>query len=502
MKKIRALFYSLIVAAWLLTACSPAVTTTPATTIVSIIPTAQTAGMQNTASPVATPAAAAQSTATTNSAPASGNPPAGTPPGGNPPGGGTGSTSAAEALASATGAYTLDGGTATETDKTYTASNTDESGVYVINGGTLTLINPTVTTTGNTSSSDLSSFYGLNAGILAASGSAINVTGGTIDTTGTGANGAFATGAGSVVTLSNVTITAANGGGHGVMATNGGTVTLTDVDMTTAGANSGAIATDRGSGTITALRGTVTTSGADSPAVYSTGMITVTDATLTATGAEAAVMEGANSIVLINDTLSSSVANKWGVMIYQSSSGDAEGSEGTFIMSGGSLAYTSATGPLFYVTNSTGLITLKGVNVAAASSELIRAEGNDRWGTSGANGGTVVLTADGQTLTGNFSADKLSSISATLQNGSSLTGAINKDKAARAANLSLDAASTWTVTADSYLSCLSDAAGISGSTLSNINGNGYTVYYNPSACAALNSQTYTLNGSGALKPIN
>jgi len=504
MKKTRAALYSLIISAMLLAACGSSAATTP-TTSISIVPTVQTASVQNTTtttastvtSPVETPVTTTD-TAATNSTPPTGNPPSGNPPSGGAPGG---ASSATDALSTATGAYTLDGGTATETDKTFTAANADESAIYVTNGGTLNLANPTVTKTGDTSSSDYSSFYGLNAGILATSGSAIYITGGTVNAQGAGANGIFATGSGTVVTVDNVTINAYGDGAHAVMATNTGTMILTNVTMNTTDVHSGAIATDRGSGTITAQGGTVTTSGADSPAVYSTGAITVTDATLTATGAEAAVIEGANSIVLINDTVTSSVADKWGVMIYQSFSGDAEGTEGTFTMTGGSLAYTSATGPLFYVTNSTAYITLKGVAVSAGSSVLVRAEGNDRWGTSGANGGTVILTADGQTLTGDFSADKISRLSATLQNGSTLTGAINKDNAAKAANLTLDASSTWNVTADSYLNCLTDAA-ISGNAISNITGNGHTVFYNPSACAALNGQTYTLNGGGELKPIN
>ena len=35
------------------------------------------------------------------------------------------------------------------------------------------------------------------------------------------------------------------------------------------------------------------------------------------------------------------------------------------------------------------------------------------------NGGTLILTADGQSLTGNLVADNISSITLTLQNGSS-----------------------------------------------------------------------------------
>ena len=113
------------------------------------------------------------------------------------------------------------------------------------------MINPTVITSGKTSSGDNSSFYGLNAGVLAASGSTLNIYGGTVTTSGIGANGVFATGSGTVVTLSNVTIVCTGQLGHGVDATVGGTLYLTDVDIATGpGANSAAIATDRGGGTL------------------------------------------------------------------------------------------------------------------------------------------------------------------------------------------------------------------------------------------------------------
>ena len=168
------------------------------------------------------------------------------------------------------------------------------------------------------------------------------MTGGTITTSGLGANGAFATGTGSTVTLDKTTINATGDGGHAVMATGGGSMTLSNVEMTTAGKNSGAIATDRGGGIITTTGCTVTAKGVDSPAIYSTGAISVANSTLLATGAESAVIEGANSITLTDSSLSSTKAGKWGVLIYQSMSGDAEGAEGTFTMTGGTLALTAA----------------------------------------------------------------------------------------------------------------------------------------------------------------
>ncbi len=52
----------------------------------------------------------------------------------------------------------------------------DVSAVYVTNGGNLTLKNPTINTSGNTSSQINSSFYGLNAAVLATKGSALTIT--------------------------------------------------------------------------------------------------------------------------------------------------------------------------------------------------------------------------------------------------------------------------------------------------------------------------------------
>ncbi len=408
---------------------------------------------------------------------------------GGQPGGGGGTTTAPTYYAT----YTLSSGSATQTNQTYTATATDTSGVWVSNTAVLTLISPTITTSGNTSSQDNSSFYGLNAGLLVTGGKA-TVTGGTINTSGTGANGAFATGSASSLSLTDVTINATADGGHGVMATQGASVTVANAKITTAGKNSGVLATDRGGGTITATGGTISASGQDSPGIYSTGSISVTGATVQATGAEAAVIEGANSITLSNTSLSSTFT-KWGVMIYQSMSGDASGTQGTFTMTGGSLQYTPASGPLFYVTNSTGIITLKGVAASANSGVLVQAAAGN-WGTSGSNGGTAVLMADSQALTGDLSTDSISSIAVTLKNSSTLTGRASN------ASITLDASSVWSVTGNSTLTGLVDPAGISGSSITNIQGNGYTVTYDSSLSANsyLGGKTYQLAGGGTLAP--
>lgn len=454
------------------------------TLIVSLVALAACTAGAGDASPVPS--------ATSTVAAPSGAPPSGAPPGAS--GGPPGAPGSGAGATTGTAAYTVSGTHETKTGETITADGTDESAVLVGDGGSLTLTDVTVITTGDTSSSDSSSFSGLNAGVLATSGSTIAMTGGTIATSGSGANGAFATGAGATVTLQGVSIHATGGGAHGVMATQGGTMTLDDVTIETAGGSAAPVATDRGGGTITVHGGTFTSSGSNSPGLYSTGTLVVDGATFTASGAESAVIEGSNSIALTDSTLTSSQADKWGVMIYQSMSGDAEGAEGVFTMTGGSLADTATTGPLFYVTNTTGTITLKGVSLSAGSGVLLKAA-TGPWGTRGSNGGNATLTADGQALTGDLVADDISTLAVALTNRSTLTGAITNG------SLSLDKSSTWTVTADSVLTGLSGAA-ISKTSISNIVGNGFTVTYDSSLTAnsALGGGTFTLAGGGTLTP--
>ena len=219
-------------------------------------------------------------------------------PGGPPPGGPGGQGSSNYKLS---GSFIVGSGeTKTTSSQTYQSDKQDVSAVYVKDGGALTLIKPTIITSGNTSSSDNSSFHGLNAAVLAVANSKVTIEGGSISTTGTGANGVFAAGSNAIAIMKGGSIKATGDGGHGVMATKGGYVSLKDVDIVTQRQRAGAVATDRGGGTIEVFGGKVHTYGFRSPGIYSTGKISATDAEFAAHGAEVAVIEGQNSIELTN----------------------------------------------------------------------------------------------------------------------------------------------------------------------------------------------------------
>ena len=263
------------------------------------------------------------------------------------------------------------------------------------------------------------------------------------------------------------------------------------MNITTARERAAAIATDRGGGTIVATGGTYNTAGRGSPGIYSTGDITVSQGHFNATGAEACVIEGSNSITLKDCVLK---AHRFkGVMVYQSFSGDAEGRNGCFTMQGGSL--TAEEGPLFHVTNTRGTITLTGVKTSMASDVLLSAAA-DRWGRRGSNGGHAVLIVDAMTLKGNLVCDKISSITATLKNGTTLTGMV------QGASLAIDPTSKWSVTRDSTIKSLAEIKGVSDSSIPNIEGNGHQVSYDANLAANqwLQGKTYALAKGGQLVP--
>jgi hypothetical protein len=387
-------------------------------------------------------------------------------------------------------------GSKSKRNQSITASENNQSAVVAYTNSTVTLENNMITTTGNSSSDESSSFQGLNAAVLGRDESVIRMKSNSIKTSGLGANAVFAYGK-SLIYSESDEMNCTGNGAHGLMASGGGSITASKVKVTTAGKNSGAIATDRGSGTITVTDGQIVTTGVDSPGIYSTGNITVSDSEIESTASEVAVIEGSNSIKLFNSKLLAKAPNKWGVMIYQSFSGDAEGADGKFEMENGSLKYTDSVGPLFFVTNSTAYITLTNVVVNCASGTLVNVM-SSKWGKAGSNGGNVNIKTTKQLLKGNLIADNNSEITLSLKNNSDLVGAVNPDNKAKSISMSLDGTSTWTLTADSHVTTL--VANISDTTVANIIGNGYTLFYKTSENRILEGKTFALKNGGSLKP--
>lgn len=407
------------------------------------------------------------------------------------PGNGSGSSNSDNdsASAKATASKTVSKNSKTLSGS-YTSKKSDQSAVLVKNGATLTLNNAVLNkASGDSSNTENSEFYGINAGLLVTTKSTANVTNAKITTSAKGSNAVFATGTNAKINISDSTITTTgSGSARGLDATYGGTINADNVTVSTVGNSCASLATDRGEGTVTAKNSTLSTKGTGSPVIYSTGKISISSTTGTATGSQMVVIEGKNSATVTNSKLTASgqgnrnnVDNS-GIMIYQSMSGDASTGTGTFTAKNSTLSVSKNSSyykkaPMFFVTNTDAVINLTNTKLSYGSNTLLSVKGTSEWGQSGSNGGTVTLNASKQTLSGNISLDKLSTLTMKLSNSSTYTGTINTKNTSKKISLTLDSSSKIKLTGDSYVTSLNDA----DSSYSNIDFNGYKLYVNGKA---------------------
>ena len=407
------------------------------------------------------------------------------------------------------GPLTVSGQSVNKANENYATSSSDTSVVTVTNGGSLSLDNSVIEKSGgDTSNTESSDFTGLNAAVLVNSASFINLTNADITTNAKGANAVFVTGSSSQAYVENVTITTGKDSSRGLDATYSGTIIAHNVTINTSGDHCAATATDRGEGTLYVYDSVLNTNGYGSPSIYSTGNINVYDSTGSATASSIAVIEGKNSITIDGCEFNTYSYGRTthgidccAVMIYQSMSGDASVGTGSFTstdcvlsVSPESSVYSSA--PFFFITNTDAEIYLENTEINYGSGILINVSGNTgEWGRSGSNGGDLSFTSVNQVLSGNIYVDSISTAVLKLSS-TRISSAINPSNTAGSISLSLSGDSTWSLTGNSYLTTFSD----DDTTLSNIQSNGYNIYYKSSANSWLNGATIALNGGGKLIP--
>ncbi|MCM1060794.1 MAG: hypothetical protein NC452_10935 [Eubacterium sp.] len=393
--------------------------------------------------------------------------------------------------------YSINSGNKKITSKTVSVTDGDKSAVLVTDGASLKITDTEITKTGDSSNVDDSNFYALNAAVAVQENSSAAISGGKITTDAEGSNAVFATGENANITISGTKIYTKSNSSRGLDATYGGSITASDVYIKTLGAHCAPVATDRSGGTVNVTSSKLFANGDGSPCIYSTGDITATDCSGKATGSQIAVVEGKNSITL--DGCSFVGAGKNGVMLYQSTSGDAAVGTAVFTSKNSTLKTTSS-GPMFYITNTDAVINLNSTKLVFTSGVLLDAAGNNtnNWGKVGSNGGNVVLNAENQTLKGDVTCDNISTVEMNLTNKTVFTGAVDSENAGDV-TITLDGTSKWNVTADSYVTAIVDEDG----DFSNIISNGHTIYYSSSDSrnSALGGKTITLSDGGKLVPV-
>ena len=347
-------------------------------------------------------------------------------------------------------------------NKTETIENTNDGEHAIeVDGEEKSYTNVKVAKSGDSTKNDEADFYGDNAAIYATNKATLTLSNLDVSTNGAHANAVFSYGEGTTVNISDSTIATSGNCSGGIMTTGGGNMNATNLTIETSGNSSAAIRSDRGGGTVNVSNGSYTTSGKGSPTIYSTANITVNDATLTSTTSEGIVIEGKNSVTLNNCNLTANNTEHnsdksdvyKGIMIYQSMSGDATSGKSAFAATDGSI--TNKKGDVFFVNNTSADIDLENVSITNEDTYgvFLRAAVAG-WGNEGSNGGKVNLNTKNQTIDGDVIVDNISILNMHLKDNSSFTGAINTDKSSGQIYVELDENSTWTLTADSYISGL------------------------------------------------
>ena len=286
------------------------------------------------------------------------------------------------------------------------------SGVVTVDSGTETFAGREFVS----DKANVSPLYAKNGGVAV-------VRDATFDSTAANANAVLAIGKGSRVSVSNAVIKTTADSSRGLYALQGGEIEAWNVKISTRGAHCAAMATDRGRGKVTVCGGELNTAGDGSPCIYATGELAARNVTGTATGSEAMVIEGRNSITLENAQLTGE--RKCGAMIYQSFSGDAETGVGRLAMKSSTL--TALTGPMFFVTNTRAEIDLERCTLVNRGKGPLVKLAPARWGRTGSNGGSLVMTARSQILEGDIEVSEISDFKLVLEQGASYRGAVNAD---------------------------------------------------------------------------
>lgn len=384
----------------------------------------------------------------------------------------------------------------------FTSTAADENAILVNTADEVTISNSTVDKTGDSDGGDDSNFYGKNAAVLVEGGSTTTLTNLTVTSDAKGANGIFSYGGngghnggdgdGTKVIIKDSIITTTGDGSGGTMTTGGGITNASNLTVTTNGQSSAAIRTDRGGGTVYVDGGTYTSNGLGSPAIYSTAEIHVANAALVSNLSEGVCIEGLNSIELTDCDLTANNTKCNGnatfmdtIMIYQSMSGDAASGNSTFAMTGGSL--TSKNGHMFHVTNTNADIELNGVKLTNEdTANVLISVCDDGW-----NGGNnqATFNAKAQDLAGAVLVGNNSTLALNLTEGTAFEGYVDGN-IVNATNqtistevgtvtVALDTNSTWTLTADSYVTEFTGTA-------ANVIANGHTLYVNGTALTGTN----------------
>ena len=203
-----------------------------------------------------------------------------------------------------------------------------------------------------------------------------------------------------------------------------------------------------------------------------------------------------NGLIELNDN-ELKAGSVCGFLVYGADGKDRERrSSGKLILKNNNITVTE--GPLLFVTNAMGEISLSGNKISCRNDEIICIKA-DEWGVKGSNQGQGTIDVEKQTLKGDIYVDSISTLKLVLNKGAKLNGSITgmpSDR--REVRVTMGKGSVWTVKGDVYLTDIMFEQPIEKG-LKQIKGK-HVIYYDPDLSTGLGGKEYK-TGGGVLKPM-
>ena len=171
-------------------------------------------------------------------------------------------------------------------------------------------------------------------------------------------------------------------------------------------------------------------------------------------------------------------------------------SAGTLVLNKNEITVTE--GPLIFITNAGGTISLSRNKIICKNDEIISIKA-DEWGPKGNNQGDATINLEAQTLNGDIYVDSISSLELTLAKGGKLNGSITGDATDRRnVKVFLKKGAKWNLKGECYISSISFEQPLEKG-LKQLKGK-HVLYYDPEVDTELGGKEYK-TGGGVLCPM-
>ena len=383
-------------------------------------------------------------------------------------------------------------------NKKYSSYKNDSNALLIKSGSIISLNNSTIYKQGNTNNTMVSRIYGINSGILVLKDSTLNINNSTINTDADGGIGIVSVLSNSKVNIDMLTIDTSGEYSSGLLASIEGSITGDSIKIKTSSSNSPAISSLR-SGVVRVNNAVIETNAASSPIIRTNGTINLYNTIGDANDSNIAYIDGNSSVTIDNSELKATGNNNSfdGAFVvdknflpndYKSST-NLTISNSILEIKSQSKVYDKA--PMFLVNSNNTVIDLTSNTLKYGSNVLLDVRNQNK-----SKNIIVKLNSSSQKLEGNIVVDSNSILEFSLKD-TNYYGSINNKNSAKKVALNIDKDSKLSLLDDSYVSILKDDK----EDFSNINSNGFNIYYNSKLNPELNNKSIKLSGGGLIKPM-